>query len=166
MKYLETFTQGNHSSGRFINPIGVVLHHNYLLKDDLIKQMTESKPTISTGETINGASYHCVGWKDGTRTVFAKDNQRAWHAGASEFNGRKHCNNFMLGYSFHINSNREPLTAAQIESFIEWLIPRIEAWGIKKSDITDHRNVAPGRKVDLNPVEFKRILTAIDKLWL
>jgi len=27
--------------------------------------------------------------------------------------------------------------------------------------VTDHRTVAPGRKVDLNPIEFKRVKDAM-----
>lgn len=164
--YEENFIRGNYSKGRIIRPLGVVLHHNYLSESDLKIQMTSTEPVISTGEEIVPASYHCVGWKDGRRTVFARDGERAWHAGTSSFYGIPHCNNFMLGYAFHGNTYAERLTREQIESFIEWFIPRMERFTISKEYVTDHRTVAPGRKKDLNPVELERVLTAINNLWL
>jgi N-acetyl-anhydromuramyl-L-alanine amidase AmpD len=166
MKYQENFIQGNFSKGRSITPTGLVLHHNDLSKEDLIRQMTERDSFInSKGLEVPPASYHCAGWKDGTRTVFCKDKQRAWHAGKSELFGRKSCNNFTMSYSFHCNTNAEPLTFNQIESFVEWFIPKKEKWDWMRKMIVDHKYVSPGRKVDLNPKELKRIQTAIRHLW-
>lgn len=164
--YKESFTQGNYSKGRIIKPIGIVLHHNYLNEIDLYNQMTKLKPILSNGDTVVPASYHCVGWKDGRRSRFAEDTQRAWHAGKSEFNGMKYCNNFMLGYCFYGNSNKDALSNDQIESFIEWFIPRMETYRIPKSNVVDHRMVAPNRKVDLNIHQYNRVMSSIDKLWL
>ena len=158
MKYSEEFIQGNHSHNRKIIPKGVVLHNTGNYSEKSIKaHFTNPK---------SKASAHVVIWKNGSRTVFAHNTQRAWHAGVSEFKGRKYCNNFMLGVEFHGDTNKEPLTFKQIESFIEWFISRKERYNIVKNMITDHRTIAPGRKVDLNPIELKRVLTAIDKLWL
>lgn len=162
MKYIETRLNGNYSKGRFIKPKGVVNHHNYLTAEQIIRQCTsKAKHYTEDGRVIPPSSYHVVIWKDGSRTIFVADNLRAWHAGDSEFKGLISCNNFMLGACFHGNSNKEPLTFAQIDSYIEWLAPRIVKWRLKYDWITDHRAVAPGRKVDLNPKEQKRILEAI-----
>lgn len=166
MKYTENYIEGNTSYGVRIEPKGVVLHHNYLPKDILIRQMTERNSFKWKDYEIPPASYHCVGWEDGSRTSFAKDHEKAWHAGKSEFKGIAWCNNYMLGYSFHINTNAEPLTNNQIESFIEWLIPRIEVWDIKKEWVVTHMMVSPGRKTDISEKEYKRILSAIKYLWL
>lgn len=158
MKYFENYIQGNCSKNHEIIPKGVVLHHTGDYSEHSI---------ISTFTNRNSsASAHVVIWKDGRRTTFVKDNQRAWHAGESCFNGHKYCNNFMLGVEFHGDTNKEQLTKEQIESFIEWIIPRIETWNIPYKMVTDHRTISPGRKIDLNPIELNRILIAIKYLWL
>jgi AmpD protein len=167
MKYSENYIEGNHSKGIEIEPKGIVLHHNYLPKHELIRQCTESTGFINArGLKVPPASYHCVGWKNGERTQFVNYNLRAWHAGESEFKGWKHCNNFMIGYSFHGNTNEEELTKEQIESFIEWLIPIVEQYKFTIDWIPDHKTVSPGRKVDLNEYQYQRVLMAIKYLWL
>ncbi|WBC28411.1 amidase [Rhodobacteraceae phage LS06-2018-MD05] len=158
MKYLENYIEGNHSIGYEIEPKGIVLHHT--------GDYSKHSITYTFTNRESSASAHVVIWKDGNRTQFCKDNQRAWHAGVSEFKGWKGCNNFMIGVEFEGDTNKEPLTKEQIESFIEWLIPRIEQYKFSIDWVTDHRTVSPGRKVDLNPKELKRVLTAIKYLWL
>ena len=158
MIYNENFIQGNISKNVLIKPIGVILHHT----GDYSKQSIIN--TFTTRES--SASAHVCIWKDGSRTIFAEDTQRAWHAGNSEFNGMKYCNNFMLGVEFQGDTNKQPLKYAQIDSFIEWLAPRFDRWLFEKQNIVDHKFVSPGRKVDLNNKELKRILNAIKYFWL
>lgn len=158
MKYQENNLNGNYTKNRTIKPKGIVLHHT----GDYSRHSIES--TFTNQESK--ASAHVVIWKDGSRTTFVQDDLKAWHSGKSEFKGLPNCNNFMLGVEFHGDTYKEPLTFEQIDSFIEWVIPRIVKYRIKKDWITDHRTVSPGRKVDLNPKELKRVLTAINKLWL
>ena len=71
----------------------------------------------------------------------------------------------MLGYEFEGDTNKKPLTQNQIVSFIDWLIPRKEKWSFAFDYMTDHRTIAPTRKVDLNPIELKKLLTAIKSLF-
>lgn len=168
MRYIEKFIQGNYSKGKIFNPEGIVLHHNYLTEEDAIKMCVEYAPKTHDGQQLPPASYHVLILKDGMRYTFAKDDQRAWHAGESEFKGRLYCNNYMLGACFHCNTNAEPLTTEQVDSFIEWATPRIVKFNIKKDWITDHRSVCvpKGRKNDLNPVEFVRIQKALKYIFL
>ena len=167
MMYKETYLNGNYTKGRQIKPVGVVTHHNSLTREQIEYQCTHREPAYTDdGRIIPPASYHCVIWKDGSRTIFVQDNLRAWHAGDSSFMGRPSCNNFMLGCCFHGDSNKEPLTNEQVHSFIEWFIPRKQKWMFKKNFVVDHRTVAPLRKVDLNPKELEKILMAIKYLWL
>lgn len=163
--YSENFIQTANISSRLIVPEGVVTHHISLSKEDTIAILTKKQGLLSNGDAFSGVSAHCIGWKDGSRTVLANDNQRCWHAGRSEFKGRYGCNDFLLGYEFHGDTYKYPLTQDQIGSFIEWLIHRKEKWNIAFDYITDHRTIAPTRKVDINPVELKRLLTAIKPLF-
>jgi len=165
--YPENYLHGNRSYGKIIKPIGVILHHNNLPKGELIRQCTERKAFINAkGLRVPPASYHCVGWKDGSRTTFVDDNLRAWHAGKSEYKGLSGLNDYMMGYCFHGNTNQEPLTTKQIHTFIEWLIPRIEKHSLTIEWIISHMMAAPGRKVDISESEYKTVMQAIKYLWL
>ena len=116
------------------------------------------EPTIAhLCDPKSEVSYHCLIAPDGTRCTLVADDQIAWHAGASNFLGRSRCNDFLLGLSFAGNTYAAPLSNAQLESAIEWLSDRWVRCNWKLSCMTDHRQVAPGRKDDLNPVEWTRV---------
>ncbi len=150
----EVFKATPNVSYSTIEPEGVILHHSYgsyvggvewILNDD------------------SNVSYHCLIDLDGSRTVFAKDTQRAWHAGTSEFNGREGCNGFMLGLAFSEDTEERELTDEEIASAVEFLLPRFERWGWPKdlSTVTTHKAVSPGRKVDVDSRAEKAILDAL-----
>jgi AmpD protein len=132
--------------------LGVVFHHSVISFDETIAFMMLP---------ASKASYHVLIDLDGTRCTFVPDEQIAWHAGASTFLGRTRCNDFTLGASFAGDTNLAPLTDAQIASTLEWLAPRWTQHGWTPACVTDHRQVSPGRKDDLNPAEWSRLLAAI-----
>ena len=101
-------------------------------------------------------SYHCLVAQDGRRTVFAEPTQRTWHAGKSEWRGRKDLNSWSIGASFAGDTNKEPLTDAAMESMVEYLLPLIKKYGLTLNNVTDHRTVSPGRKDDLKGSELAR----------
>jgi len=63
--------------------------------------------------------------------------------------------------AFAGDTYRAPLSESQLASALEWLEARWDAlgWGIDR--ISDHRQVAPGRKRDLNPAEWERLAAAV-----
>jgi len=132
--------------------LGVVFHHSELGFDETIARMLlpESK-----------ASYHCLIAADGTRCTLVPDLQIAWHAGASGFMGRSRCNDFLLGVAFAGDTRLSPLTDAQLGSALEWLAGRWSRRGWTPDLITDHRQISPGRKRDLEPAEWLKLHAAI-----
>jgi AmpD protein len=132
--------------------LGVVFHHSSMGFEETIELMLRPESRVS---------YHCLIHADGTRCVLVSELEVAWHAGVSYFLGRENCNDFTLGVSFAGNTYEEPLSAMQIESALEWLEARWAPLGWEAGRMTDHRQVAPGRKDDLNPVEWDRLLAAI-----
>jgi AmpD protein len=106
-------------------------------------------------------SYHCLIGANGIRCRLVPDVQVAWHAGASAFRGRGRCNDFMLGVAFAGSTYRAALTRDQIDSALDWLSPRWKARGWTLDWMTDHRQVSPGRKNDLNPAEWDRLRASI-----
>ena len=131
---------------------GVCFHHSTMDYEATIEHILHSDSPVS---------YHCLIGADGTRCTFVTDEHIAWHAGASTFLGRTRCNDFLLGLSFAGNTHLAPLTDAQIASTLEWLAPRWSRHGWTQERMTDHRQIAPGRKDDLNPTEWERLLAAI-----
>jgi len=131
---------------------GVLFHHSVMPFAATIARMTDPASQVS---------YHALIAPDGTRCTLVEDAHIAWHAGASTFLGRTRCNDFLLGLSFAGDTYAAPLTEAQLASALEWLAPRWARHGWTPADMTDHRSVAPGRKDDLNPVEWRRLHAAI-----
>lgn len=132
--------------------LGVLFHHSELGFGETLARMLDPSSRVS---------YHCLIDRDGTRCTLVPDAEVAWHAGASRFMGRERCNDFLLGVAFAGDTYREPLTPQQVASALEWLAQR---WGPLRWDacrVTDHRQVSPGRKRDLNPAEWERLLAAI-----
>jgi len=155
--YDETFQQTpNYTKGATINPIGIVLHHSCGSFTGSVSWCLDTKSAVS---------YHCMINLDGSRFQLAKDNQRAWHAGKSSFNGKSDCNGFMLGLSFSGDTNKRTLTKDEVASAVEWIIERIEKydWPKNLSTITTHRAVSPGRKDDVDERAEKAILDALKK---
>ncbi len=132
--------------------LGVVFHHSVIPFDETIALMTDPARKVS---------YHCLIALDGTRCTLVPDDHIAWHAGVSSFQGRAGCNAFLLGLSFAGDTYAAPLTEAQLASTIEWLAPRWVRHGWTLAWMTDHRQVAPGRKNDLNPVEWDRVIAPL-----
>ena len=153
-RFPEVFKATPNVSYSTIQPEGVILHHSYGSYDGGVSWILNDDSNVS---------YHVLINTDGARTVFAHDTQRAWHAGSSSFNGREGCNGFMLGLAFTNDTNTRELTKAEIDSAVEFLLPRFERWGWPKdlSTVTTHRFVSPGRKNDVDVRAEEAILKAL-----
>ncbi len=152
MAFAELFRASpNHAVQPLHERQGVVLHHTVMTYAQTIAHLLDPASRVS---------YHAVVAKTGERCALVRDEHIAWHAGVSSFQGRQHCNAFLLGLAFEGDTYREPLTVSQMESALEWLAYRWTRYKWTSSSIVDHRQVAPGRKDDLNPVEWARFREA------
>lgn len=149
----------------------VVLHH------------TASK---GTGEMVakelcrpnHGASCHVVIDTDGTRYVLAEPEEIPFHAGYSKLGNRFRVNTFSIGIEFQGNTLERPLTDEQIESAVEYLRPIIKRYRIPAKNIVTHQmvrdaymkaipnNKDASPKVDITPIEYERVLNALDTAHL
>lgn len=132
--------------------LGALFHHSEMGFDETIARMLDPASRVS---------YHCLVGPDGTRCTLVPDAQVAWHAGASRFLGRERCNDFLLGIAFSGDTYAAPLTPEQVASALEWLGERWAPLGWDAGRVADHRQASPGRKRDLNPVEWDRLYAAI-----
>jgi N-acetyl-anhydromuramyl-L-alanine amidase AmpD len=149
-KYKEVSRQTpNFSRGRILTPKAVVLHHTSGSYAGSVDWCTRPESMVS---------YHVIIAENGERTVLAGDNQRTWHAGRSFWRGKPDLNSWSLGVAFAGDTYEKPLTKEQIESAIEYLLPRMKKLSLTIKDVTDHRTVSPNRKNDLKPSEYDRFM--------
>ncbi len=132
--------------------LGVLFHHSQMGFEDTINLMQNPASQVS---------YHCLIARDGTRCTLVPDTAVAWHAGPSRFMGRSRCNDFLLGLAFEGDTDVDPISEDQLASTIEWLSARWGPLGLSLDRLADHRQVSPGRKRDLNPSEWDRLLRAL-----
>jgi AmpD protein len=94
---------------------------------------------------------HLLIRRDGTLQQFAPFHQRAWHAGASRFQGREACNDFSIGIEIE-GDDTTPYAAAQYPVLASVTDALMRAYpGITTARIVGHSDIAPGRKTDPGP---------------
>lgn len=96
-------------------------------------------------------SSHLLLRRDGKLVQFVSFNDRAWHAGASCFDGRDNCNDFSIGIELE-GTDDEPYTDAQYAVLADVSAALLAAFpGLEECRITGHSDIAPGRKTDPGP---------------
>ena len=93
-------------------------------------------------------SSHLFIERKGAVTQFVPFNKVAWHAGVSEFKGRKNCNEFSIGIELEGTDDLE-YTSNQYEILIEVTQAIMKAYPqINLGNIVGHKDIAPTRKTD------------------
>ncbi|MBI4006632.1 MAG: 1,6-anhydro-N-acetylmuramyl-L-alanine amidase AmpD [Gammaproteobacteria bacterium] len=94
---------------------------------------------------------HLVINREGEITQYVPFNRRAWHAGVSEFMGRKQCNDFSIGVELEGCDDR-PYTEVQYDSLARLTLILRRHWpAIGNDHIVGHCHIAPKRKTDPGP---------------
>ncbi len=93
-------------------------------------------------------SSHLFIRRTGELIQFVPFNRRAWHAGASSFDGREHCNDYGIGIELE-GSDTIAYAEAQYEVLAEVCASLMVSYRIM--DITSHSVIAPTRKTDPGP---------------
>lgn len=86
--------------------------------------------------------------RDGSLIQFVPCRLRAWHAGASSWEGRERCNDFSIGIELE-GSDTTPFTEAQYATLTPLLDALRAAYPIRA--VVGHSDIAPGRKTDPGP---------------
>lgn len=96
-------------------------------------------------------SAHCLIEREGSLTQFVSFNDRAWHAGVSQWNGRERCNDFSIGIELE-GCDDEPYEFAQYQSLAR-LVNNLRKHypALRNSALCGHSDIAPGRKTDPGP---------------
>jgi N-acetyl-anhydromuramyl-L-alanine amidase AmpD len=93
------------------------------------------------------ASAHFMIARDGTVLDLVPLPHKAWHAGKSEWNGKKYCNNWMIGIEM-VATDNSGYTDEQYDALAGLTMELIDQYDINWDNITGHENIAPGRKKD------------------
>ena len=101
-------------------------------------------------EAIRGlqVSAHFLLRRDGRAVQFVSADQRAWHAGVSQWRGRDHCNDFSIGIELEglEGDTFEPAQYTALSRLLQALVRRYPLRAI-----AGHEHVAAGRKQDPGP---------------
>lgn len=93
-------------------------------------------------------SAHFFVRRDGELIQFVSCDARAWHAGASAWQGRERCNDFSIGIELE-GSDTQPFTEAQY-ACLDSVLPLLrQHYAI--TGVVGHADIAPGRKTDPGP---------------
>jgi len=107
-------------------------------------------------------SSHLLIQRDGQLLQFVSFDDRAWHAGASEFRGRENCNDFSIGIELE-GTDLLPYTDVQYDTLVWVTQLLINSYpGMSSDRIVGHSDIAPGRKTDPGPAfDWQRFRLAL-----
>ncbi len=115
-------------------------------------------------KTIEGleVSSHLMIRRDGELLQFVSLLDRAWHAGASCFEGRENCNDFSIGVELE-GADDEPYSDSQYAVLAAVTQALLAAYpDLTPQRITGHSDIAPGRKTDPGPAfDWQRYRAAV-----
>lgn len=96
-------------------------------------------------------SAHFLIERDGGLLQFVSCNDRAWHAGQSQWQQRSNCNDFSVGIELE-GTDELPYTASQYQVLSRLTAALLEAYPqMSRERICGHSDIAPGRKTDPGP---------------
>jgi AmpD protein len=93
-------------------------------------------------------SAHFLIARGGELWQFVSCDERAWHAGASQYRGRSNCNDDSIGIELE-GLDGQPFEDAQYESLASLAAALLVHYPI--AHLAGHEHVAPGRKFDPGP---------------
>ena len=90
-------------------------------------------------------SAHFLVCRDGALFQFVSCNERAWHAGLSNWRGRDRCNDFSVGVELE-GSDDLSYTDSQYDILVVLTRALLARYPI--AELVGHSDIAPGRKTD------------------
>ncbi|MBK2267342.1 1,6-anhydro-N-acetylmuramyl-L-alanine amidase AmpD [Francisella philomiragia] len=99
-------------------------------------------------QSLNGVevSAHFYIKRNGEIIQFVSADDRAWHAGVSEFNGRQGCNDFSIG--IELQGTAQDSYKSEQYQVLNILLKDLKRAYPSVKDITGHQDIAPNRKTD------------------
>jgi AmpD protein len=95
-------------------------------------------------------SSHLLIRRDGEVIQYVDFNQRAWHAGLSEWRGRERCNDFSIGIELE-GDDETPYRAEQYLALSAIIRALQSHYQMPAEAVAGHCDISPGRKTDPGP---------------
>jgi N-acetylmuramoyl-L-alanine amidase len=105
------------------------------------------------------SAHYTIG-KDGRIVQHVRDQDRAWHAGGSEWKGVSNVNNYGLGIELvNLNDGQDPYPEEQHQANVQLCAFLCRKYNIKPEDIMGHLDIAvpKGRKTDPRAYDLERL---------
>lgn len=110
----------------------------------------EEHPYFATMWTLKVSS-HLLIRRDGEPVQYVPFHERAWHAGASSYQGRERCNDFSIGIELE-GADEIAYEPAQYRMLSAVIVALRDAYpSLSLTRIAGHSDIAPGRKTDPGP---------------
>lgn len=109
-------------------------------------------------------SSHLLIRRDGEVVQYVPFHRRAWHAGASCYEGRERCNDFSIGIELEGSDEvpYEPVQYTVLARVIEALEQAYPA--LSRRRLAGHSDIAPGRKTDPGPAfAWERLYAELER---
>jgi AmpD protein len=129
-------------------PAGQFSDSQFYIDDLFLNRLnTSTHPDFEQLKEVR-VSAHFLIRRGGSLVQFVGADQRAWHAGVSQFMGRERCNDFSIGIELE-GSDFVPFESAQYATLASLTGALLQRYPIKH--IAGHLDIAPGRKTDPGP---------------
>jgi AmpD protein len=110
----------------------------------------DEHPYFATVSQLKVSS-HALIRRDGEVVQYVPFHRRAWHAGASSYQGRERCNDFSIGIELE-GADETPYEPAQYRVLSALILELCAAYSsLSLSRIAGHNDIAPERKTDPGP---------------
>ena len=121
----------------------LVLHYTGMVSADAaLARMTDPAAKVS--------AHWCIG-EDGTLWRLVPEERRAWHAGVSEWRGRRAVNDFSIGIEL-VNPGHEhgyrPFPSVQMDALLDLARAIVARHPIDPRNVVGHSDIAPTRRQD------------------
>lgn len=121
----------------------------------------DAHPYFKAIESVR-VSAHLLIRRNGHVIQYVPFEKRAWHAGESQWNNEKSCNNFSIGIELEGSDHTEftELQYKKLSNVINYLLEKYPM--ITKNNICGHADIAPNRKTDPGPYfDWERLKASI-----
>ena len=139
----------------------LVLHYTGMVSAEAaLERMTDPETKVS--------AHWCIG-EDGILWRLVPESLRAWHAGVSEWRGRRSVNDFSIGIEL-VNPGHEhgyrPFPRLQMEALLDLARAIVGRHPIDPRNVVAHSDIAPGRREDPGELfDWARLAEAGIGLW-
>ena len=107
-------------------------------------------PYFETLRDMRVSSHLCI-FRDGSVSQYVPFDQRAWHAGASSWQGRERCNDFSIGIELE-GCDTQAFENIQYQRLVQCLLALFSRYPhLGSRTLTGHSDIAPQRKTDPGP---------------